>query len=162
MKKRLLDIVLRLVKEREFVHIGTCDFRGRPNAAPKFVLKVEGGHIYFIDYTIGRTWKNVIVNPRASISLVDTKNLTGYQLNGSISIISSGKLYDNMYKEMIKKQVSLTAQHIIEEVRGEKEYDSFEVVIPEKFVVLELKIKEAVEINPRGCLKRAKVKFKME
>ena len=33
--------LIGLMEKKEFVSVATCDFKGRPNAVPKFVLKVE-------------------------------------------------------------------------------------------------------------------------
>ena len=53
------DELIKLLEKHEFISVATCDFKGRPNAVPKFLLKVEGDFIYLVDYTIGTTWKNL-------------------------------------------------------------------------------------------------------
>ena len=63
--------IKELLENREFISVATCDFKGRPNAAPKFFLKFEHNFIYLVDYTIGMTWENLKVNPKASLSLMD-------------------------------------------------------------------------------------------
>lgn len=150
--KELLD----LLEKREFISVATCDFNGRPNAASKFILKVEDGHIYLVDYTIGATWRNLKINPKISMSLMDTRTLKGYQLNGTVKIMSSGKHYDKLRQEMNKKEVRLTAQHIIDEVRGQPTQDTFEILISEKFIIFDVKLEEVVEMNVHGELKRSK------
>lgn len=146
----------KLLENREFISVATCDFKGRPNAAPKFLLKVEGDVIYLVDYTIGMTWKNLKMNPRASLSLIDPKTLKGYQINGSVHILEKGAKFEKLCKEMRDKTIHLTTQHIIEEVRGESKHETFEIVITEKFVVFEVKIDEIAEIGIGGELTRKK------
>ena len=148
--------LMELLEKREFISIATCDFKGRPNAAPKFVLKVEGNHIYLVDYTIGTSWRNLKINPRISMSLTDTRTLKGYQLNGSVKIITRGRLYDKMRKEMTDKEIRLTTQHIIDEVRGQPTHETFEILISEKFVIFEVSVDEVVEMDIHGELKRNK------
>ena len=150
--KELVD----LLEKREFISVATCDFNGRPNAAPKFILKIESNRMYLVDYTIGTTWQNLKVNPRISMSLVDTRTLKGYQLNGIVKILTRGKLYDKMRKEMMDKEIRLTTQHIIDEVRGEPTHETFEILISEKFVIFEVKLDEVVEMDIHGELKRNK------
>ncbi|MDD5428229.1 MAG: pyridoxamine 5'-phosphate oxidase family protein [Candidatus Omnitrophica bacterium] len=145
-----------LLEKREFISVATCDFKGRPNAAPKFVLKVEGNTIYLVDYTIGMTWKNLKANPRISMSLTDTRTLKGYQLNGSVKIMSRGKVFDKLRQEMTAKEIRLTTQHIIDEVRGQPAHETFEILISEKFVIFAVKIEEVIEIDIHGELKRNK------
>ena len=70
--------VKTLIESREFIRVVSCDLEGRPNAAPKFLLKVETNYIYLVDYIIGRTFRNLNVNPRVSLSLFDNFTLMGY------------------------------------------------------------------------------------
>ena len=154
LSKELID----LLEKREFVSVATCDFKGRPNAAPKFVLKVENDCVYLIDYTIGTSWKNLKINSRISMSLTDIRTLKGYQLNGSVKIITRGKLYDKMRAEMMDKEVRLTTQRIIDEVRGHPTHETFEVSISEKFIIFEVRIDEVVEMDIYGGLMRNKKK----
>ena len=148
--------LISLVEKREFVSVATCDFNGRPNAAPKFVLKVASDRVYLVDYTIGTSWKNLKINPRISMSLTDTRTLKGYQINGSVKIMTRGKLYEKMRREMTDKEVRLTTQRIIDEVRGHPTHETFEVLISEKFVIFEVTIDEVVEMDIYGGLKRNK------
>ena len=152
LSKELVD----LLEKREFISVATCDFKGRPNAAPKFILRVESHRVYLVDYTIGTTWKNLKANPRISMSVVDTRTLKSYQFNGSVKILMRGKLYEKMRNEMTDKEVRLTTQRIIDEVRGEPTHETFEILISEKFVIFEVNIDEVVEMDIHGALKRSK------
>ena len=145
-----------LLNKREFISAGTCDFKGRPNAAPKFVLKADAEHVYIVDYTIGTTYDNLKMNPRVSMSFIEPRTLMGYQLNGAVTIIDSGPLYKKMRNEMVDKEIRLTAQHLIEDVRGSHKHDVYEIGITEKFVIFKVKIDEVVEIGTKGDLKRRK------
>ena len=148
--------LITLLANKEFISVATCDFKGRANAAPKFVLKIDANRIYLVDYTIGTSWKNLKMNPRVSLSLVDEMTLKGYQLNGAVKIMTRGKLYDAMRKEMTDKEIRLTTQHIIDEVRGNPTHETFEILISEKFIIFEVTIDEVVEMDIHGELKRNK------
>lgn len=148
----------KLLEGREFLSVATCGPGCIPNAAPKFLLKVNGHTVWLVDYTIGQTWRNILANPRVSLSFMDAKMLLGYQLNGSVKIIEKGRDYDRMCEEMIDREVRLTAQHIIEDVRGSAKHERFEVGITEKFVIFKITIHEIVEIGHRGEITRKKVR----
>ena len=81
---------LELLKAREFVAVATADKVGKPNSAPKLLLKIDGRIVYFIDYSIGRTFENLKVNPEVSLSFIDINSLFGYRLNGKVEIIEEG------------------------------------------------------------------------
>jgi predicted pyridoxine 5'-phosphate oxidase superfamily flavin-nucleotide-binding protein len=149
--------VSELLRVREFISVATSDSKGMPNAAPKFVLKLENNFIYLVDYVIGRTWENVKVNPRISLSFMDTDTLVGYQINGPVEIIDSGPEYDKILKELLQKKIDLSTKRIIEGVETGKVHGSFEVAIPDKIVILKVRLEEIVEIGTSGELKRQRL-----
>ena len=149
--------VYNIVKDREFISVATCDFNGRPNAAPKIVLKIEGSYLYLVDYTIGTTYRNLTINPRASLSMMNPDTLTGYQINGAVEIIEKGKVYEKLCAEMEEKTIKLTAKHIIEKVRGQGKSEKFEAAITDRFIVFKVKMEELVSIGPGRVLERGKV-----
>jgi hypothetical protein len=146
-----------LLENREFVSVATCDFQGRPNAAPKFILKLEHNFVYLVDYTIGKTWENLKINPKASLSFMDSDTLTGYQINGAVEILESGPEYKGLLDEFRKKEIGLSAKRIVEGIYRGKTHGNFEAGFPEQFAIYKVKVEELVEIGPRGELKREKV-----
>jgi len=146
-----------LIESREFISLASCDLEGRPNAAPKFLLKVAGNCLYLVDYIIGRTFSNLQLNPRASLSFIDSNTLIGYQINGRVEIIDSGVEYEGIIKEVHNKQLDLSIARVIEGVTKGTAHKSFEVAVPDQFVIFKVKIEELVEMRPSGILKREKV-----
>ena len=146
-----------LLKKREFVSVATCDLEGRPNAAPKFVLKLENHFIYLVDYSIGRTSYNLEFNPRISISFMDNNTLMGYQLNGPVEIINKGEEYDTLVKDLSQKELELSTKRIIEGVTNGKSHEGFELNLSEKFIIFKVIVEEIVEIASSGTLKREKI-----
>lgn len=153
MNKRIAE----LLKFREFVSVATCDFNGRPNAAPKFLLKIEDNVVYLVDYIIGTTFHNLSLNPKISISFMDTHSLVGYQLNGLVKIIENGPEYDLLVKDLLQREVDLSARRIVEGVTRGKAHEDFELNMSENFVIFKVKIEEIVEMVSSGILKREKV-----
>lgn len=149
--------IAKLLKSREFVSVATCDLEGRPNAAPKFILKLENNFIYLVDYIVGRTSRNLKINPRISISFMDNDTLMGYQLNGSVELISRGQEYDTLVKDLSQKELELSARRIIEGVTKGKSHEGFELNLSEKFVIFKVKVEEIVEIASSGTLKTEKI-----
>jgi len=146
-----------LIESREFISVATSDPEAMPNAAPKFLLKVEDDHIYLVDYIIGRTFRNLQINPRISLSFLDSTTLMGYQINGRVEIIDSGKEYATVLKELQDKQIDLSIKRVIEGVTKGQAHKAYEVAIPEQFVILKVKVEEIVQMQPSGTLKREQV-----
>ena len=152
----ITEKVRELLLLREFIAVGTSNLNGRPNSAPKFLVKIENNFIYLADFVIGNTFENLKINPKASLSFMNFDNLTGYQINGSVEIINSGQEYDKIIEELEKRKTSLTTKHIIEEIRGGGKYNEYEIAFPDRVVIFKVKIEEVVEIGPRGKLAREK------
>lgn len=149
--------ISELLKEREFISVATSSLTGQPNAAPKLILKTEGKFIYLVDYTIGSTYHNLQVNPRASLSLMDLDSLMGYQINGRVEIISSGRDYNSIINEIEQRRIDLSIKRVIEGLKKEKSHANFEVAIPESLVIFKVEVDETIEISPHGGLKRERV-----
>ena len=150
----LTELVLKLLNEREFISAATCNLEGQPNAAPKFLLKCDKNYIYLVDYTIGKTWENLKINPRISLSFSDAETLKGYKINGSVQIIAEGANYKDLLKEFRKRLTLLSVDRIVEAVRHQKKQKHFGTQITEHFVIFKVKISEITEIRPEGDLER--------
>jgi predicted pyridoxine 5'-phosphate oxidase superfamily flavin-nucleotide-binding protein len=146
--------VADILENKEFISIATCDSTGRPNVAPKFLLKTVRNTIYLADYVIGRTYRNLKDNPRASLSTMDFNTLNGYQLNASVTLIDKGPLYRSLLKDFERGKIAFSAKRLIEGVQREKKYKGFELEFPEKIVIYKINVKEIVRIGIKGTLER--------
>jgi len=153
----ITKILTELLKKREFISIASCDFKCRPNVAPKFLLKIEDNFIYLIDYVVGRTYENLKINPKVSLSVMDVDMLKGYQINGTVEIIEKGNLYEELLNELKNKEISLATERIIKGVQLGKKHESFEVSSPERIAIFKVKIEEVVEIDSSGKLQRERL-----
>ena len=136
--------------------MATADLGGKPSAAPKFFLKYHKPCIYLIDYSFATTTGNLKENPRASISFMDLDNLEGYRLNGAVTLIERGKVYNQILKEFQRRLVALSATRVIQGMHTGKKYEHFELEIPDKFIIYKVKVVEAVKIGRQGDLLKEK------
>lgn len=149
--------IIELLKSREFVSVATAGPECRPYAAPKFILKIENNSIYLVDYIVGRTFRNLELNPWISISFMDNFSLMGYQLNGSVEIMKKGPEHDLLLKDLARREMDLATQRIIDGVTKGKTHEGFEVTMSAKFAIFKVKIEEIVEISSSGFLKTEKI-----
>jgi len=154
----MLKKITGLLQKKEFISVATSDLSGKPNAAPKFLLKLENNFIFLIDYTQGKTWENLKKNPRVSLSFMDTEDLTGYQINGTVKIIDKGPAFDKIFNELLQKEIDLSCRRIIEGVVHEKGHKSFEVAMPDRVVIFKIEIEDIAEINHRGEIRKENYK----
>lgn len=144
--KRGLDVL----QVREFISAATSDENSKPNAAPKFLLKIEGIDVYFVDYSIGRTAENLKVNPRIAFSLMDLPSLTGYKLAGDVEVIDGGPVFDACVKELREKEIKLTVERIVRGVQKGQAQKDVEFGLPAKLLVYRVHITEGSEITLKG------------
>ena len=146
-----------LIESREFISVASSDLDARPNAAPKFLLKVEASYIYLVDYIIGKTFRNLKENPRVSVSFFDNDTLVGYQINGQVKIIDSGPEYLAALNDLAHKEIDLSTTRIIDGVIKGQAHKAYEVAASGQFVILRIKAEEIVQMQPGGYLQREKV-----
>ncbi len=149
--------VKTLIESREFISVASCDLESRPNAAPKFLLKVEASHIYLVDYVIGKTFRNIKVNPRVSLSFFDNTTLVGYQINGAVEIVDHGPEFESALEDLARKEIDLSATRIIDGVIKGKVHRAYEIAASKQFVILKVKVEDIVQMHPGGTLQREKV-----
>jgi len=149
--------VKALIESKEFISVASCDLEARPNAAPKFLLKVEANYIYLVDYIIGKTFYNLKVNPRVSLSFFDNNALVGYQINGKVQIIDRGPEYLAALNDLARKEIDLSTTRIIDGVIKGQAHKAYEVASSKQFVILKVKVEEIVQIQSSGTLQREEV-----
>lgn len=154
----LVNEALNFLAGKIFVNIATSSLSGRPNVAPKLLLKVRGNSIYLVDYVRNTTLKNIKANPQVSISSVNLKNLKGYQINGTAVILKSAKSgnYQKLLAEYDKKSVDLSVKRLIAALHSQTKSANFEAEFPKKVSIIKVRVREAVGIGLQGNLEREK------
>ncbi|MDD5195122.1 MAG: pyridoxamine 5'-phosphate oxidase family protein [Candidatus Omnitrophica bacterium] len=151
--------VAAILENKEFIEMATCDHSGRPNVAPKFLLNTVRNCIYLADYVIGRTYRNLKINPQASLSTMDFNTLTGYQINGYVTLIDKGPVYRSLLKDFERGKIKFSAKRLIEGVRKEKKYKDFELEFPEKIVIYKIQAYEIVRIGIKGTVEKQAIYY---
>ena len=119
---------------------------------PKYIIKIDDGFIYLADYVMGKTFQNLKVNPKISLSTIDMKTLEGWRINGTVRIMTRGAQYKILSKTMINLEVHNTARRVIEDVQGVQKHNVYEVSFPKKVVILKVKCENITKIGITGKL----------
>ncbi|MFH0941185.1 MAG: pyridoxamine 5'-phosphate oxidase family protein [Candidatus Omnitrophota bacterium] len=154
----LLVGFLPFLAKGKFVNVATCSNERMPNVAPKLIAKTEKNIIYLIDYVIGKTYSNLKENPRASLSFINDRTLTGYQMNGSVDVLESGEEFEKFIEEFQKIKTDFTVERILLNVRIGEKATPLDLSMPDQFAILKVKVIEIVEIGSSGSL-RSKLAF---
>ncbi|OIO35243.1 MAG: hypothetical protein AUJ74_07315 [Candidatus Omnitrophica bacterium CG1_02_44_16] len=149
----LLVGFLPFLAKGKFVNVATCSDERMPNVAPKLIAKTEKNIIYLIDYVIGKTYSNLKENPRVSLSFINDRTLTGYQMNGSVDILEFGEEFEKFIEEFQKIKTDFTVERILLNVRTGEKAIPLDLSLPDQFAILKVKVIEIVEIGSSGSLK---------
>ncbi len=149
----LLQKLLPFLSKGRFVGVATCNQERMPNVAPKLIAKVDKNVVYLVDHVIGTTYTNLKGNPRVSLGLMDEKTFTGYQLNGTATVMERGQEFQALAEDFQKIKTDFTVQRILFNVRSGGQAPPVELELPERFVIIKIRVIEVVEIATSGDLK---------
>jgi len=120
-----------------------------PNCAPKMIIDViSPNRIYLIEYKFTRTYGNIAINKKLSVSFMDDVNFRGYRLNGSCEIIEAGKEYDSVKAEWDKRLIKYEAERILKRTTGLHSARDAENVLPRDFVIIRFEAREGSFVEP--------------
>jgi len=145
--------LITLLQKADFVSVGTSDEHGQPSVASKFLLKVDGGNLYFVDLVKGKIWRNLQYNPFISLTVMDEDNLRNYQINGTAKVLDAGSEFDLLMREFEDKQVSFATNKIIAGVRQFKPHQGIVFSSSQAKVFYKIAVHEVLEIGPLVRLK---------
>jgi hypothetical protein len=145
---------LHLLNKKGFISVATCSPDGQPNAAPKLICFADDQFVYLIDYTSGKTWENLRINPRVSLSLSDSEDLTGYKINGSVEILEGNAIPGDIKERLEDKKLSLSVDRVVRGVQKKKKHHVYEMGMPDQYVVYKVRVGEITRIGSQGDLRR--------
>jgi len=159
-KRLSLEDVFDFLKSQEFIFIGTTDLKNRPHTSAKPLLKLESDSVYLVDYVIGRTSKNLGLNPKASLSFIDMDKLIGYQLYGQAKVLHQGSEYKKLLHELHEQQVRFVTQRLVSGVRKGKHSKGSELISLKVANIFKIKIKEVMQLRPNGEVEKVSLEEK--
>ncbi len=89
-------------EKREFLErtprlLATADLQGRPNVAVKgSLIVIDGNTLAFAEAAGGRTYRNILENPRVMVVAADFSRMEGYRIVGEAKLVTEGKIYEQL------------------------------------------------------------------
>jgi predicted pyridoxine 5'-phosphate oxidase superfamily flavin-nucleotide-binding protein len=88
--------------------VATASPDGTPNTTPKGTVQViDDEHLVFADLFSLKTRDNLQRNPKVAVTVVDEKKFKGYQFKGSVQLVESGPLFDQIAEQLKKAPMQL-------------------------------------------------------
>jgi len=97
---------MRLMEQEGIIYVGTCDKAGIPNIGPRTAFwTTDEGSLVWCSWFQRRTYWNMTQNNHVSVAVVDSANLTGYQMKGHVELVEDpGKIMKLMQLVMTKSR----------------------------------------------------------
>jgi hypothetical protein len=123
---------------------------GIPHSVCKGIVKMSArGEVYLLDLYRGKTYRNLTLNPRMSITVVDEHRFQGYCLKGRGRIVRAERMGPHIMREWQKKMHSRITQRIIRSVRGDKGHPRHpEALLPAPKYLIVMEVREIVDLTP--------------
>ncbi len=92
---------------KQLPYVATASKDGTPNIGPKGSVHVlDDETLAYAESTGEKTYRNLLENPKITVVLVDREKADGYQIKGTVELISSGDLFDKVTKRQQEKKRS--------------------------------------------------------
>jgi predicted pyridoxine 5'-phosphate oxidase superfamily flavin-nucleotide-binding protein len=89
--------------------VATASPEGVPNATPKGTVRViDDEHLVFADLFSRKTRENLLKNPRVAVTVIDEKSRKGFQIKGTVELLTAGELFTQVAEELQKAPQQLT------------------------------------------------------
>ena len=149
--KALPGELVRFLNKQGFVIVSTIDEDGTPHTACKGIVQVDGkGELRLVDLYTGRTYRNLVRNPRISVTAVDEHRFKGYCLKGEARLESSGGMQPEVAEEWRDRITSRIASRVIKNVQGERGHPRHpEARLPKPKALIVMEVREIIDLTPK-------------
>jgi hypothetical protein len=104
--------------------VATAAGDGLPNVTPKGGLKMlDDQHVAFPDLYSLKTRQNLEQNPRIAVTVIDPASAKCYQIKGTVEMIASGPLYEQLAEEWKQSSPSAPSVKYVVKITVESVYD---------------------------------------
>jgi len=87
---------MKAMFEKQLAVVATASNDGTPNVGPKgSVYVVDDETLAYSEGTGEKTLKNLQVNPRVAVMVLDREKADGYQVKGTAELLNSGDLFEH-------------------------------------------------------------------
>lgn len=147
---RLADEVRDFLGRQNFVVVSSIDKKGRIHNSCKGIVRIEaGGRIYLLDLYLRRTYRNLLADPRVSVTAFDEHSFSGYCLQGRARILSRDEAGPEIVREWEEKINSRISQRLVRNLRGEKGPPGHpEARLPRPEYIIAMDVEEVIDLTP--------------
>ncbi|MFC1508091.1 pyridoxamine 5'-phosphate oxidase family protein [Candidatus Omnitrophota bacterium] len=154
----LTEEIIRFFYRQPYTIITTVDKNGSPYNSCKGIVDInKDGKVYLLDLYRGQTYENLKKNPHITITAVNEHKFTGYSLRGKGSMINEKEVASHLVKAWEEKIIKRLSERLVKNLHGEKGHPKHpEALLPKPEYLIEVEVKEIIDLTPRHIRKEAK------
>lgn len=148
--------IVRFLARQGIVIVSSYDRSGSIHCAVKGIVGIEeDGAVFVIDLYKAHTYKNLMSDPRVSITAVDEEKFTGWTLQGKAKIVQRQDIAAHIqakWEEKIVNRISSRLLKSLKKDRGAKHH--FEAALPTiPQYLIEIDIDNVIDLQP-ACVRK--------
>lgn len=146
-------------QKQPYTVVTTIDKKGRPHNACKGIVYIDtSGRLFLLDLYREKTHNNLEQNPHISITAVDEHKFIGYSLKGIARVARRKDLTPHLKRAWELKITKRISHRLLKNIRGEKGHPLHpEAFLPKPEYLIEVDIKEVIDLTPRHIKKKTGV-----
>ena len=104
--------------------VATASRDGVPNVTPKGSAQVlDDEHLIFADLYSLKTRENLKANPKVAVTVTDVSSLKGYQLKGSVEMLTAGPIFDQVAERLKNAPKKMPPLNYVVKITVDSIYD---------------------------------------
>ncbi len=147
---KLNEDIIYFLSRQGYVIVSTLDKNEHIHCAAKGIVGIETDKIFVIDLFKNKTYKNLKLNPKVSVTAVNEHEFKGYTFQGQGKIIHHKDIADSIVKKWEDRIIERISSRMIKGVqKGVKSVRHFEAHLPHvpKYLI-EIDIEHVIDLAP--------------
>jgi uncharacterized pyridoxamine 5'-phosphate oxidase family protein len=148
---KIPESVIQFLENQGCVIVSTIDRKGFAHSSCKGIVKISSsGEIYLLDVYHAETYKNLMRNPRVSITAINEHKFSGYCLKGRAKLLGEEKMPPEMIKAWEDRITSRLTQRLLRNIHEEKGHASHpEISLPKPRYMIVMDVEDIVDLTPQ-------------
>jgi hypothetical protein len=147
------ETIRKYLEEADWIALATCDAKGKPNVANKFLIQCEHDTVFLADYAKGTTCQNIKRHPLVAFPIIDAENLIDYQLSGIAQVMNNSDLPQGLIEQLKNRELDFSTRRVIEGIRRGKAHSTFEFPDISEAAIIKIIVNDIVSRGPKVRLK---------
>jgi predicted pyridoxine 5'-phosphate oxidase superfamily flavin-nucleotide-binding protein len=146
----LSEPITKFFHNQNFVILATIDANGCVHTACKGIIEItKEDEVYLLDLYRAKTFANLKLNSRVSITAVDEHKFKGFCLKGTARIATTQEIDEHFIKAWEDRITSRLTQRVLRNIQEQKGHPSHpEALLPKPQYVIIVKVEEVVDLTP--------------